>query len=209
MSPSTRAKGATVAKTPAERQSLDQAKRAVLDAVDAVADRSGGTGGLLSVREVRAEAKLTKDAFDRGALALMKERRIVLHHHDFPASLTQAERDQMVRQQVGTGVTYYLGIARVREQSGPERFVDDVHAAAQQTAAGRSGKRHVLIVQVWRAYNEQHPISLDEFKRQLLNAYRHRLLVLAKVDMPQGLSQSELAASRLVDNGRELVFLER
>jgi hypothetical protein len=109
-----------VSSRAAAAQSLDQAKNTVLHAMDAVAKRVGGAGGLLSVREVRGEAGLVKELFDRAALALMKERRVVLHYHDFPASLSDAERQQMVRQQLGEKVTYYVGIARTHEQSGPK-----------------------------------------------------------------------------------------
>ena len=101
-----------MARTPAENQSIDQAKRVLMAAVDAVARREK-PDSLLSVREVRAVAGLTKSAFDRAALALAKERRVVLHYHDFPASLSEYERAQLIRQESPKGATYYVGIAKV------------------------------------------------------------------------------------------------
>lgn len=63
---------------------------------------------LLPVGDLRARLALTKDDFDALALELMRERVISLHHHDHPASLTEAERAQMVRDARGT---FYIGIA--------------------------------------------------------------------------------------------------
>ena len=63
---------------------------------------------LLSVRDLRARLKLSKDEFDSAALALSREGVISLHHHDHPASLSDLEREQLVRDARGT---HYIGIA--------------------------------------------------------------------------------------------------
>jgi hypothetical protein len=64
-------------------------------------------GSLLSVRELRRRVLLDKDRFDRAALALAASRQAVLHYHDFPASLSEEEREGLVRDARGT---HYVGI---------------------------------------------------------------------------------------------------
>lgn len=76
-------------------------------AVDAVTTENN-PGALLSVREVRARAGLPKDEFDTIALGLQRTRELVLHHHDFPQSLTVREREQFIRAPNGV---YYVGLA--------------------------------------------------------------------------------------------------
>jgi hypothetical protein len=48
-----------------------------------------------------------KASFDRSVLHLAEQGRVALHHHDFPSSLTQHERDEMVLD----GRIYYVGIS--------------------------------------------------------------------------------------------------
>lgn len=51
-------------------------------------------GGFGSVRKVREKVPdMSKKDFDRAALGLHAKGRVHLHHHDFPQSLSQAERD--------------------------------------------------------------------------------------------------------------------
>jgi hypothetical protein len=69
-------------------------------------------GALLSVALVRERAGLAKAAFDRAALDLVQAERVVLHYHDYPASLTPEKRAQLVVDEDGT---YYIGIARWRK----------------------------------------------------------------------------------------------
>jgi hypothetical protein len=40
-------------------------------------------------------------------LALARNNRVALHHHDFPASLPSSEQEELVRDEGGT---YYVGI---------------------------------------------------------------------------------------------------
>ncbi len=49
------------------------------------------------------------DTFDAAVLRLADQDRIVLHRDDHPAGLTEAERDELVRDENGT---YYISIAR-------------------------------------------------------------------------------------------------
>ncbi len=68
-----------------------------------------GAMALLSVREVRARAGLDKSRFDRAVLSLSHAGAVVLHHHDFPSSLSEQERAELVVDERGT---HYVGIAR-------------------------------------------------------------------------------------------------
>ena len=65
-------------------------------------------GALLPVREVRARAGLPKQDFDDTALALSREGLLLLHHHDHPGSLSDAEQGALVRDPHGT---HYVGMA--------------------------------------------------------------------------------------------------
>ena len=65
-------------------------------------------GALVGARDLRRAAGLEKGRFDRTVLDLARQGRLSLHYHDYPASLTPAERDELVTD--GNG-TYYVGIA--------------------------------------------------------------------------------------------------
>jgi hypothetical protein len=64
--------------------------------------------GLLPIRELRARLRLDKQRFDRVSLELSREGVVTLHHHDFPTSLSPAERADLVEDERGT---QYVGIA--------------------------------------------------------------------------------------------------
>jgi hypothetical protein len=64
--------------------------------------------GLLPVRELRARLTLDKAAFDRIALELSRDELVTLHHHDYPTSLSAAERDELIADDSGQ---FYVGIA--------------------------------------------------------------------------------------------------
>jgi hypothetical protein len=51
---------------------------------------------------------LDKARFDRAVLRLSEAGKVVIHHHDFPASLPAAERAELVEDSRGT---HYIGIA--------------------------------------------------------------------------------------------------
>jgi hypothetical protein len=73
-------------------------------------------GALLSVREVRARARLPKAVFDALALNFASKNLVTLHHHDFPSSLSAPERAQLIEDGKGT---FYIGIALRRPESAP------------------------------------------------------------------------------------------
>lgn len=70
-------------------------------------------GALLSVREVRARAGLSKPVFDNLALEFARKNLVTLHHHDFPSSLSATERAQLIDDGKGT---FYIGIAPRRAE---------------------------------------------------------------------------------------------
>jgi hypothetical protein len=80
---------------------------AFLRALDDLTQKSP-PGRLLLVRELRAEVPIDKTRFDETALDLAREGAIVLHHHDFPSSLSAEERSELIEDARGT---HYVGIA--------------------------------------------------------------------------------------------------
>ncbi|TKC94592.1 hypothetical protein [Polyangium fumosum] len=80
---------------------------AVLSALLKLASREP-PGSLLSVRTLRTMQKLPAPRFDAAVLRLSGAGRVILHHHDFPTSLPEAERAKLVRDEHGT---HYIGIA--------------------------------------------------------------------------------------------------
>lgn len=65
-------------------------------------------GALVAARDLRRVAGLAKEAFDVEALRLSRTGTLSLHRHDYPASLTPAEREELVTD--GNG-TFYVGMA--------------------------------------------------------------------------------------------------
>lgn len=68
-------------------------------------------GALVSLSELRnilAVELPTKQSFDQAVLRLVETGRFALHHHDFPGSLSQDERDELVLDERGN---CYIGIA--------------------------------------------------------------------------------------------------
>ncbi len=71
-------------------------------------------GALVGSRDLRRAARIDKFEFDRAVLNLARQERLSLHRHDYPASLSPAERDELVTDGKGT---YYVGMA-LRQNSG-------------------------------------------------------------------------------------------
>jgi hypothetical protein len=65
-------------------------------------------GALFAVQELRALSSLDKARLDHAALALAAEGKVVLHHHDHPKALPEAERQLLIEDERGT---HYVGIA--------------------------------------------------------------------------------------------------
>lgn len=100
--------GRARAKAPAKEPPPEEDEATVRRAVDQVAKKHR-SGTLLLVEEVRAAAGLPKARFDRAALTLGRLRSIVLHHHDHPHMVRDADRENMVHDEQRD--VYYVGIA--------------------------------------------------------------------------------------------------
>jgi hypothetical protein len=87
------------------------AESRVLRALDEVA-ASEPEGSILPVPAVRNRAGLDKATFDRAALALAEAERVALHYYDRPYTISESERDKLVRDERGT---YYIHMARRSE----------------------------------------------------------------------------------------------
>jgi hypothetical protein len=83
---------------------------ALMRRIEPGADR----GALVVSRDLRRVAKLEKQLFDRAVLELARQGRLSLHRHDFPSSLSPAERDELVTDGAGA---YYVGMA-LRQNAG-------------------------------------------------------------------------------------------
>lgn len=74
-------------------------------------------GALVGMRDLRKQfPELSKKQFDEAMLAAAREGKISLHYHDFPTSLTQEERDELVFRpdpdsHTTLGGTFYIGAA--------------------------------------------------------------------------------------------------
>lgn len=65
-------------------------------------------GALVGARDLRRAAGLSKGAFDQAAFDLAKEGQVSLHRHDYPASLTDSEREELITDGQGQ---YFVGLA--------------------------------------------------------------------------------------------------
>jgi hypothetical protein len=123
-------------------------------------------GALLSVREVRAAAKLPKDTFDALALNLARHGRIVLHHHDFPSSLSVKERSELIEDLSGT---HYVGIAYARP-IGPVAPMGETRVPSRTLAQGDTIKAAEKVIldetRKMGATNEK-PIRIPALRKRL------------------------------------------
>lgn len=97
--------------TPAMPAEIDSAQL-ILDGVHELKPTAAGRA-LVSLPQLRrhlAAAFPTKAAFDQAVLQLAEEDRVALHWHDYPSSLSPAERDELVCDTQGR---YYLAIALI------------------------------------------------------------------------------------------------
>lgn len=84
--------------------------QAILDAIARLAPPSS-PGAAVSVRMLREAVKTQipeKEAFDRMILDLAAQEKLAVHYHDFPASLSPGELDELVTDGRGN---FYIGVA--------------------------------------------------------------------------------------------------
>ena len=81
-----------------------------LDLLSAVRrlDPNAQFGALITFRDLRRAVPSEKAVFDRTVLDLSRHGRVSLHRHDYPASLSPEELDELVSDGQGT---YYVGLA--------------------------------------------------------------------------------------------------
>lgn len=78
----------------------------ILEAMRAV-EPAAERGALVTPRQIRRLVGLSRAEFDARVLRMSRAGTLALHYHDWPASLSQAERDELV---LIDGV-YYIGLA--------------------------------------------------------------------------------------------------
>ena len=93
--------------------SADTSARMVAAPVDLIAlmrriEPGADRGALVGSRDLRRAARLGKSEFDCAVLELARNGRLSLHRHDYAASLSPAERDELVTDGAGT---HYVGMA--------------------------------------------------------------------------------------------------
>jgi 2'-5' RNA ligase len=149
---------------------------AVRDGLRKLASREP-PGALLSVRSLRSLLpSLDKPRFDGALLRLSQEGEIVLHHHDFPSSLSPAERDELVRDEQGV---HYVGVAfhPHGRRAGPDRasFPQRFDAAFAKLDGASGGHNYVTLEALRRALPD---ISRADFDAGLhaLRKARHYTL---------------------------------
>ena len=94
--------GTVIAAPPAET--------CVVNLLDLLRRLDSGTtrGTLVTARDLRQAAGLPKSTFDREVLNLARSGQVSLHKHDFPASLTESERDELIADGHGN---FFIGLA--------------------------------------------------------------------------------------------------
>lgn len=101
--------------------------------LDALRKVTGRSQGLISIRDVRKASGLPKAVFDAVALRLAAERAIVLHEHDFPLSLSAAQRAELVEDPRGR---VFVGMA-LPPSVLPSVFCDKILAKAKLYGEGK------------------------------------------------------------------------
>lgn len=104
--PSAKRRTKTKAKPKVRRMKQPTETETIL--LSALRQVAGRSRGLQSCGDVRRVAKLPKSVFDAEALRLARERKLVLHEHDFPQSLSATKRAELVED--GKGAVF-VGMA--------------------------------------------------------------------------------------------------
>lgn len=94
--------------TPTPARSASPAPSADLEALIRQIEPGASQGALVGIRDLRRIAGISKSDFDSMLLELSRQGRVSLHRHDYPASLTTDERNDLVVDGQGT---YYVGVA--------------------------------------------------------------------------------------------------
>lgn len=76
-------------------------------------ERHASEGALVSLQELRSELSnhlISKQDFDNQILKMAQEGLVILARHDFPAKLTQKEKDQLIYDGKGN---YYIAVSKL------------------------------------------------------------------------------------------------
>ena len=93
-----------------------------------------------------------------------------------------------------------------------EGFVAAVRAAAEQATEGVFGTRKVFISSVWqriRAQPDYRALTLDDFKRELINAHKAGNLTLVRGDLSSAMDTAALTESEITHLEARYHFVER
>lgn len=96
--------GTAPAEAPAESSHHPESLVELMRTLDPAVDR----GALITSRVLRTAANLPKHVFDQMVLELARSGIVALHRHDFPSSLSEEKRDELVTDGKGN---YFVGIA--------------------------------------------------------------------------------------------------
>jgi hypothetical protein len=132
------------------------------------------------MRDVRHELPgVTKEEFDRVALGLAREREIVLHYHDFPASLSPAGRDDAIKD----GRTYYhaIGLSRSHQKNASRMWFDG-HAERQRHTPNAFDYQAYNLARKFEVINKRRHDEVEELKRRGLPLREYRVAYGAILD---------------------------
>lgn len=189
---------------PAASASHDASRdRAAVEKALLAAARQHVPGTLLLVQDVRAATGLPKERFDAAVMALSRDGRAVVHHHDHPMALSAAERDALVWSPRGSSDlyagTYYIGIA---PRSAP---VGEQIRASYLRLTGGKLNQYVRLAPL-RA--EISGVARDAVDAELIAMQQRSEAILYPIDDPQRLrSEDNAAALRVSGERRDLLLL--
>jgi len=87
--------------------SMDDLCRTILDRMVQIKP-AAASGAPVSLRELRKAVGIERAGFDAAVFHLAEQGRVAIHHHDYPSSLTEGERNEMVTDGRGN---YYSAIS--------------------------------------------------------------------------------------------------
>ncbi|MGC4089519.1 MAG: hypothetical protein QM756_16835 [Polyangiaceae bacterium] len=96
--------GAQASNQPVTRT---EARQRVMNGVRELLRREG-VGALIPIRKLRAVVSLAKPEFDAAVFELRDDESVILHHHEYVGSLSEAERAELVLDRYGN---YFMGVA--------------------------------------------------------------------------------------------------
>lgn len=109
------------ARTPRAEPAPDAIAATILETLDRIEPRRGLVVAISKLRRAPELARSGKQQFDAAAMSLFAGRRVFLHDHTAPHTLTAVEKEDLVTDGKGN---YYVGIARREPELEPDAGVD-------------------------------------------------------------------------------------